>query len=71
MSVGHIAASPAITTTASAIPERIIIAAVVTASPPEEHAVLTVIDGPVIPWFIENWAAAMLPIALVRNFGPA
>lgn len=68
---GQIAASPAITTTASAIPLRSSIVPIVIASPPDEQAVLTVRLGPVIWCMIENWHAARLPMHFVSSFGSA
>ena len=68
---GQIAASPAITTTASAIPLRSSIVPIVIASPPDEQAVLTVKLGPVIWCMIENWHAARLPMHFVSSFGSA
>jgi hypothetical protein len=43
----------------------------VTASPPEAQAVESVKLGPRRPWAMASCAAAMLPMAFVRNFGPA
>ena len=61
--------SPAITTIVSAIPAFNNIEATVMASPPEEHAVVTVKLGPFIPYWIDSCDAAILPIYLVKNLG--
>ena len=69
MAWGQMAASPAMTTAASAMPEMSSRAAAVTASPPEEQAVPTVRLGPWMPLWMANWAAARLPMYLIMSLG--
>ena len=47
-----------------------IIAAVMTASPPEEHAVLSVMLGPRKPYSMAMRPAAMFPITMGTKRGP-